>query len=380
MAKQIRYGMVGGDVHAFIGEVHRKAINFDPRAQLVAGCFSNIPEYNKETGEVYDVDASRVYDDFRQMAKAESSREDKIDFVSIVTPNFLHYEVAKTFLEAGINIVCEKPLCFEVAQAEELAELADQKGLLFAVTYGYTGYTMSKVMKEMIAEGKIGEIVAVNAEYAQDWLLDDLSPEKGVELNLSVWRKDPKVAGISNCVGDIGTHIENYVHYLTGLRLKKLAATVNRYGHPLELNANMLVEYEGGVNGAYWCSQVAAGRLNGLVARIYGRLGSLEWEQEHPDWVRYTPKGGATQLLSRGNGYITEKAGACSRIPTGHPEGLYVAFANLYHNYISALVDKKAGKDISGYDFPTVRDGLSGVKFVHAVIDSAANGSQWVNV
>ncbi len=380
MAKQVHYGMVGGDVHAFIGEVHRKAINFDTRAQLVAGCFSNVPEYNVETAEAYCVDSSRVYADYKEMAEKEAGREDGIDFVSIVTPNFLHYEIAKEFLMHGINVVCEKPLCFEVEQAEELYALAKEKDLLFAVTYGYTGYTMSKVIKEMIAEGKIGKIASVNAEYAQDWLLDDLAPQEGAELNLSVWRKDPKFSGISNCVGDIGTHIENYVHYVTGLKIKRLLATTNKYGHPLELNANILVEYENGVNGAYWCSQIASGHLNGLVVRIYGDLGGIEWEQESPDVIRYTPKGGATQLISRASGYITEKAGGYSRIPAGHPEGLYVGFANIYMNYITAIIQKRNGEDVSTIDFPCVADGLAGVKFVHAVVHSADNNSQWVDL
>lgn len=380
MAKQIRFGMVGGDLHAFIGEVHRKAINFDTRAQLVAGCFSNIPEYNAETAEAYCVDKSRVYDDYKEMAAKESARQDGIDFVSIATPNFLHYEVAKEFLSHGINVVCEKPLCFEIAQGEELVKLAKEKGLLFGITYTYTGYTMTKVMKEMIAEGKIGKIAAVNAEYAQDWLINELSPVEGAQENLSVWRKDPKFSGISNCVGDIGTHIENYVHYVTGLKIKRLIATTNTYGHALDLNSNIIVEYENGVNGAYWCSQIAMGHLNGLVVRVFGELGSLEWQQEHPDYLRFTPKGGAPQMLSRGDGYIKEKAGASSRIPVGHPEGLYIAFANIYRNYISALIDKKNGKDVSGADFPTVSDGLSGVRFIHAVIGSAKNNSSWVEL
>lgn len=380
MAKEIRYGMVGGDVHAFIGEVHRKAINFDTRAGLVAGCFSDIPEYNVETAEAYGVDSSRMYQDYKEMAEKEAARGDGIDFVSIVTPNFLHYEIAKEFLLKGINVVCEKPLCFEVEQAAELRELAAEKGLLFAMTYGYTGYTMSKVIKEMIAEGKIGDIVAVNAEYAQDWLLDMISPEKSGELGLSVWRTDPKYSGISNSVGDIGTHIENYVHYVTGLKIKRLLATANTYGNPLDLNANMILEYEGGVNGAYWCSQIAAGKLNGFIVRIYGNMGAIEWEQHYPDYVKYTPKGQPTQILSRGCGYIKEEAGAGSRMPCGHPEGLYVAFANIYRNFITALIDKKNGRELSTTDFPTVEDGYNGVRFVHAVIKSAKNNSQWVEL
>lgn len=380
MGKQVRYGMVGGDIHAFIGEVHRKAINFDTRAELVAGCFSNIPEYNAETGTAYSVDGTRIYDTYMEMAEKESARPDGIDFVSICTPNFLHYEVAKEFLLCGIHVVCEKPLCFEIEQAQELEKIAGEKGVLFAMTYTYTGYTMTKVMKEMIAEGKIGKIAAVNAEYAQDWLINELEPVEGAQENLSVWRKDPKYSGVSNCVGDIGSHIENYIQYVTGLKIKRLLATTNSYGHDLDLNANVIVEYENGVNGAYWCSQIATGHLNGLVVRIFGDKGSLEWQQEHPDFLRYTPKGAPPQILARGDSYITERAGASSRMPVGHPEGLYVAFANIYKNFISAVIDKKNGKEVISPDFPTVSDGISGVRFIHAVIDSAKNNSAWVEL
>ncbi len=380
MAKQIRYGMVGGDLHAFIGEVHRKAANFDTRCELLAGCFSNVPEYHVEAAEAYCITPDRRYDTYQEMAEKEAAREDGIDFVSICTPNFLHYEVAKEFLLHGINVVCEKPLCFEVEQAEELERIAKEKGLLFAITYTYTGYTMTKVMKEMIAEGKIGEIAAVNAEYVQDWLINELEPEEGAQENLSVWRKDPKFSGISNCVGDIGTHMENYIHYVTGMKIKRLAATTNCYGKALDLNANILVEYENGVNGAYWCSQIAAGHLNGLVVRIFGSQGSLEWQQEHPDYLHYTPKGQPPQVLTRGAGYITQVAGAGSRIPVGHPEGLYIAFANIYRDFISALIAKKQGQPLQCPDFPSVSDGVSGVKFIHAVVDSAKHGSQWIDL
>lgn len=380
MAKLIRYGMVGGSMQAFIGEVHRKAIAFDPRAELVAGCFSTRENLNKETGETYCIDEDRIYANYEEMAKAEAAREDGIDFVVIVTPNSTHYPAAKAFLEAGINVVCEKPLCFEIEEAEELKRLSEEKGLLFGVTHGYTGYCMSKVMREMIANGKIGEVVAVNAEYAQDWLIDELDPDNKADLNMAVWRTDPKYTGIANCVGDIGTHIENYVSYLTGLKIKRLLATTNKYGKALDLNANIIVEYDNGANGAYWCSQVAAGHCNGLAVRVYGDKGSLEWIQESPDIIRYTPKNGAVQMIARGTGAVTEKAAACNRIPSGHPEGLYVAFANLYRNYISALLAKRNGEDPSVYDYPTVDAGLDGVKFIHAVVESAANNSMWVEL
>ena len=380
MAAIIRYGMVGGGMKALIGEVHRKALKFDNRVELVAGCFSSHADRNAEVGVEYGLDPARVYANYEEMAKAEAAREDGIDFVSVVTPNNTHYAVCKAFLEAGIHVVCEKPLCFTVEQAEELAKLSREKGLLFGVTYTYTGYVMSKVMKEMIAEGKIGKVVSVNAEYAQDWLLGELATGNNTQTNIAVWRTDPAVSGAANCVGDIGTHIENYVHYVTGLKIKRLIATTNKYGKALDLNANIIVEYENGVNGAYWCSQVAAGHYNGLAVRVYGDKGALEWVQEDPEHLRYTPMDGATQLLARGTGCIKEKAAAQGRLPSGHPEGLVTAFANIYRNYVSALVAKKNGADAEVYDYPRVEDGVNGVRFVKAVVESAANGSTWVEV
>ena len=380
MAAIIRYGMVGGGMNALIGEVHRKALKFDNRVELVAGCFSSHADRNAEVGVEYGLDPARVYANYEEMAKAEAAREDGIDFVSVVTPNNTHYAVCKAFLEAGIHVVCEKPLCFTVEQAEELEALSREKGLLFGVTYTYTGYVMSKVMKEMIAEGKIGKVVSVNAEYAQDWLLGELATGNNTQTNIAVWRTDPAVSGAANCVGDIGTHIENYVHYVTGLKIKRLIATTNKYGKALDLNANIIVEYENGVNGAYWCSQVAAGHYNGLAVRVYGDKGALEWAQEDPEHLRYTPMDGATQVLARGTGCIKEKAAAQGRLPSGHPEGLVTAFANIYRNYVSALVALKNGGDASGYDYPHVEDGVNGVRFVKAVVESAANGSKWVEV
>lgn len=380
MAAIIRYGMVGGGMKALIGEVHRKALKFDNRVELVAGCFSSHADRNAEVGVEYGLDPARVYANYEEMAKAEAAREDGIDFVSVVTPNNTHYAVCKAFLEAGINVVCEKPLCFTVEQAEELEALSREKGLLFGVTYTYTGYVMSKVMKEMIAEGKIGKVVSVNAEYAQDWLLGELATGNNTQTNIAVWRTDPAISGAANCVGDIGTHIENYVHYVTGLKIKRLVATTNKYGKALDLNANIIVEYENGVNGAYWCSQVAAGHYNGLAVRVYGDKGALEWAQEDPEHLRYTPMDGATQLLARGTGCIREKAAAQGRLPSGHPEGLVTAFANIYRSYVSALVAKKNGADAEVYDYPRVEDGVNGVRFVKAVVESAANGSTWVEV
>lgn len=380
MSTLIRYGMVGGDLKAFIGEVHRKAINFDPRAKLVAGCFSVDEKLANETAEAYGVDPTRRYKDYKEMAEAESKREDGIDFVSICTPNFLHYEIAKEFLLHNINVVCEKPLCFTIEEAEELKKIATERNLVFAITYTYTGYTMVKVAKEMIEKGKLGRIVSINVEYVQDWLVNSLDPNNQKATSLSVWRSDPKYSGISNCIGDIGTHAENLVHYLTGFEIKKLVATTDTYGMALDLNSNMIIEYENGVRAALWCSQVALGHLNGLVIRVFGDKGALEWRQEHPDYLEFTPVGQPTQTMARGGGYTMEyEAGKNSRLPVGHPEGLIIAFANIYKNVISTLIKKKNNEELTAndLDFQKVEDGLDGVKFIHKAIESAKSG-KWV--
>ena len=381
MARLVKYGMVGGSINAFIGDAHRKAISFDPRVELVAGCFSTNKDINAATGEECCLDPARLYDDYKTMAHSESRRDDPIDFVVITVPNYIHYEVCKEFLEAGIHVVCEKPLCFEVWQAEELLKLAKEKNLILAVTYAYTGYTMVKVMKEMFINGDIGEVVTINGEFVQEWLLDQLDPS-GKSKELSTWRMDPKVAGISNSMGDLGTHVEHMVHYVTGLKIKRLLATTDNFGHPLDFNAYVLMEYENGTKGTYWSSQLAAGKLNGLQVRIYGTKGSFEWEQHYPDYLRYTPKNGPPQILSRGTGYLTGPAASTSRLPFGHPEGLYVGFANVYRNIISTLCKLKTGEKPTeqDLDFPTAEDGLNGVKFIHAVVESAKNDSVWVSL
>ena len=382
MEKQITYGMVGGDIKAFIGEVHRKALNFDTRVKLVSGCFSIDKDLNYETAAAYSVDPSRVYEDFKEMARVESTKENPIDFVVITTPNHLHYAISKAFLEAGINVVCEKPLCFTLEEAQELQHLVESKDLLFGLTYTYTGFAMAKVMKQIVENGEIGEVISVNGEYSQEWLIDELDATASATSKLSGWRTDPEIAGISNCVGDIGTHIECLVGYVTGLKIKRLLATTDKFGQELDLNANIIVEYENGARGAYWTSQVAVGKLNGLAIRVYGTKGSLEWDQHYPDYVRFTPKGQAPQILSRGCGYITGDAAGYSRLPSGHPEGLVTAFANIYKNFITAIEQKKAGEPISGnaLDFPSVEEGFEAVKFVHAVIKSGNNDASWVTL
>ncbi len=299
----IRYGMVGGDLEAFIGNVHRMAIAFEANTRLVAGSFSRDAEKNQKTGANYQLDQDRVYASYAEMAESESRRSDRPDFIVIVTPNVSHYAIAREFLRRGFHVMCEKPLCFEISQAEELARLAREKDLLFGVTYAYSGYQMVKYARQLVEEGKIGDVINVNAEYPQEWLIDELSGTASQTAKLSGWRSDPQVAGISNCVGDIGTHIEHTVAYITGLRVKRVAARTDYFGQPLDLNANMLLEFSNGASGVFWSSQVAIGHMNSLKVRIYGTLGALEWYQENPECLIYTPRGEAPQYLHRGAGF-----------------------------------------------------------------------------
>ena len=374
----LRYGMVGGDLQSFIGGVHRTALRMDPGVELVSGCFSRNAEKNLACGDMYGVSQDRLFTDWREMLTAEAASEDKIDFVAICTPNHLHYEVCREFLLAGINVVCEKPLCFEIAEAEELDRLAKERDLVFGVLYTYVGYNMVKVMREMIARGDIGKIVAVHGRYAQNWLLDELSSDSN--SNENVWRTKPEFSGISNAIGDIGTHLEYIIHYVTGLNIKRLCATVDCYGKKLDYNNSILVEYDNGVHGCYWVSQVAAGPVNGLKFGIYGTEGSLEWEQHYPDYLVYTKRGQAPQTLMRGAGYLDAGAAANSRIPAGHPEGFYCAFANIYRNIVRTIEKKKLGQtpNANDLDFPGSEAGIEGVKFIHAVIESGKKDSQWV--
>ncbi len=379
---KLRYGQIGGTMGAFIGHVHRRAIAIEESANLVAGCFSSDAERNGETADFYELDKDRVYADYKEMIAKESQREDKMDFVVICTPNRYHYEAAKACLEGGFHVVCEKPLCFKVEEAEELQKLAKEKGLLFAVTYTYPGYAMVKFAKELIAAGKIGEVINVNAEYLQDWLIDEASNTQSAQSKLSVWRMDPEKSGATNCVGDIGTHIEAIVRYMTGLKTTKVAAKLDRFGAELDLNANMLVELENGAHGIFTCSQICCGHYNGLVVRIFGTEGAIEWEQENPEQLKVTLRGEPTQIYNRGTNSVTGLAERRGHIPSGHPEGLMIAFANTYRAYCDSLLKLVNGQQPSGddLDYPDIDYGVDGVRFIAAVIKSDAQNAAWVEI
>jgi predicted dehydrogenase len=372
--------MVGGGQGAFIGDVHRKAIALDGLAEIAAGCFSRSAENTLATGAALGIRPDRLYKTFEEMAAAEAKRPDKIDFVVIVTPNVSHYPAAKAFLSKGIAVVCDKPLTFETRQAEELAALARANNLLFAVTYTYTGYPAVKHARALIKKGEIGDIRFVNAEYPQEWLIGPAEKEGNRQ---AAWRTDPAVSGKSNCVGDIGSHIENMVSYVTGLRIRSLGARLDIFGEgrSLDDNATVMLEYEGGAKGLYWASQVAAGYDNALSIRVFGTKGTIQWRQEEANYLQLFKPGKPCETLSRGRDPFAPHAQSYSRIPSGHPEGYFEALGNIYKTFITALAKQKAGKKLTenDLDFPSVEAGIDGVKFIGKCVESSKKGAVWVD-
>lgn len=368
--------MVGGGPGAFIGDAHRRAISLDGSAQLAAGCFSRDAGKSRKQGEELGIDPKRCYATYEEMAKAEAQREDGIDFVVIVTPNHTHYEIAKAFLEAGIHVSCDKPLTTSAEEALHLQKLAAEKGLLFMVTYTYTGHVSFKYMRDLIRNGEIGEVRTVMAEYPQGWLYNenDCGGKQGE------WRCDPERSGRVNCLGDLGTHVENAVAAATGLKLKRLLAKMDVVvpGRKLDDNDQILVEFENGASGIFWTSQFAIGCDNSLRLRIYGSKGTLLWFQENPEEVILIGEDGIRKSIKRGYGCITESAAKYGRMPSGHTEGWLEAMANLYDNFAECIAAKNDGTFMEEMiDYPTVEAGVDGIKFVEACLRSNENGNTW---
>jgi len=378
--KKLTYGMVGGGQGAFIGEVHRKSIAMDGKAELVAGCFSRDHQNTLATGNMLGLKEDRLYASFEEMMTAEGQRKDKIDFVVIVTPNSSHFAIAKSAMENRIHVVCDKPLTCNSRDAEELARISSGKDLLFCVTYTYTGYPMVKHLREMVAKGELGDIRFVNAEYPQEWLSTFLE-ESGNKQ--AAWRTDPALTGASNCVGDIGSHIENMVSYLTGMRIRSLCARLDTFveGRALDDNASIMIEYDSGAKGLYWSSQIAVGHDNGLRVRIYGSKGSVQWCQENPNYAEVSYLGKPKVLLSRGRDDMYPHAQGYSRVPAGHPEGYFEAFANIYSTFCDALGKRLAGEPVTSeeMDYPGADEGVRGVKFIEKCVESSKNGAIWIN-
>jgi predicted dehydrogenase len=376
--RKLRYGMVGGGRDAFIGAVHRMAANLDGQIELVAGAFSSDAAKSRASGEDFFLDPKRLYGTYAEMAAAEAAlpENERIDFVSIVTPNHLHAPVATAFLEKGFHVVCDKPMTQTLVEAVALREVVKRSGKIFALTHNYTGYPMVKEARERVRRGDLGKILKIVAEYPQGWLLDRI--EEGGQKQ-AAWRTDPAKSGASLCVGDIGTHAENLGRYITGLKIEALCAEFTSFlaGRELEDDANMIVRYEGGAKGVLYASQISCGEENNLSVRVYGTKASLEWKQEHPNELKFTPKDQPAQILRRGNAYLSEPAKKAARIPAGHPEAFIEAFANIYREVAAAIRDRLEGKKDGAYDFPTVEDGVEGMAFIETAVRSAKSSEKW---
>lgn len=378
---KLRYGMIGGGQGAFIGDVHRKAIAMDGQAELVCGAFSQSYDNTLATGGSLGLPKERLYRTFEDMIRAESKRPDKPDFISVVTPNSAHHPAAKLALEHGFSVVCEKPLATRSSDASELACLVRETGLLFCVAYAYSGYPIVKHLRDIVHAGEIGEVRFVNGEYPQEWLMTKL---EDTGQKQAAWRTDPRLAGASNCVGDIGSHIEFMAAHMTGLEIESLCARLDRFGagRPLDDNATILVNYKGGAKGVYWSSQIAAGHDNALRLRVYGAKGAVEWFQETPNTARVSLLDRPTATISRGRDPMSPRAQSLSRLPSGHPEGYFESFANVYSTFIAALAKKLRGEALTAadLDFPNVDDGVRGVRFIETCVESSAKGAVWVEM
>ncbi|HJR68981.1 MAG TPA: Gfo/Idh/MocA family oxidoreductase [Gammaproteobacteria bacterium] len=379
-APRIRLGMVGGGIDAFIGSVHRIAARLDDKFELVAGALSSTPERSLKSGAALGLDPKRTYGDFKEMAARESRLKDGIEAVAIVTPNHMHYPVAKEFLKRGIHVICDKPLTATLADAKKLAKLVEKSDALFVLTHNYTGYPMVRHARELVRAGEVGKIRLVQVEYAQDWLAEPL--EKTGQKQ-AAWRTDPARSGAGGATGDIGTHAYNLAGFVSGLELEALAADVHAFvpGRKLDDNAHVLLRYRGGAKGLLWCSQVAVGQENGLKLRVYGTKGGLEWAQEDPNYLEWSKLGEPRRRITRSGAGAGPEAARVTRIPSGHPEGYLEAFANVYSEAAAAINAKKAGAPVdSQVLYPTVQDGVEGLAFVEACVASSRRNGAWVSL
>ena len=375
--RRIRLGMVGGGQGAFIGGVHRIAARIDDRFELVAGALSSTPEKALASAAEIGLDPERSYGSYVEMAATEAEREDGIEAVAIVTPNHMHFPVAKTFLEVGIHVICDKPMTTTLAEAQELAEIAAASGKVFVLTHNYTGYPMIRQARAMVAAGDLGTIRMVHAEYIQDWLADRAEDTGSKQAG---WRVDPAKAGAGGSIGDIGTHAHNLACFVTGLKVERLSADLSSFveGRELDDNANMLLRFAGGAKGMLWASQVAVGNENGLSLRVYGDKGGLEWRQEEPNRLWFTPLGEPKRLLTRGGAGANAAAAAVSRIPAGHPEGYLEGFATIYAEAAELIHASDAGEaPPDGLALPTLADGIDGLAFIEACVASSQNDGAW---
>ena len=373
----LRYGMVGGGPGAFIGDVHRMAAELDGGAALVAGAFSSDPSASRDKGAALGLAPDRVYGDYRAMAEAEVARSDPIDFVVVVTPNHLHFPVARTFLEAGVPVVCDKPMTTTVEDAETLCRLVAEGGPLFALTYNYTGYPMVDEARAIVRSGRLGRIRRIQLDYFQGWLATSLESTGHRQAG---WRTDPERAGVAGALGDIGTHAHDLARYVTGLEVEEVAADLTTFvdGRRLEDDACVLVRWTGGARGTLTASQIAVGEENELVLRVYGTHGSIVWRLADAESLRVSTADGPAEILRRGAPYLDVETQGGSRLPPGHPEGFIEGFANVYRAVIEAIRGPDADGGETTRRFPTVWDGARGVHFLEKAVESARVGG-WVD-
>ena len=374
--RRLKFGMIGGGEGAFIGTVHRMAARIDDKWTLVAGAFSSNTMRSRSFGQSLGLAENRCYGDWNEMVKAEAARPDRIDAVAIVTPNNMHHAPARAFLDAGIVVICDKPLTTNLADALDLADVVKRTGLPFVLTHNYSGYAMVRQARAMVANGTLGAIRVVQAEYAQDWLARDLSGNKQAD-----WRGDPERAGPGGALGDIATHAYHLSCFVTGARTDAISAELSRFvpGRKIDDDVQIRLRWANGARGQLWASQVAIGSANGLRLRIYGDAASLEWSQEEPDLLRFTRLGEPPQILRRGGPHLSAAAMAATRIPTGHPEGYLEGFAQIYADaaeLIRAHQERRtANANVSG--LPGIADGVDGVRFIEAAVRSAAADGRW---
>ena len=377
---RIRLGMVGGGQGAFIGAVHRIAARMDNRYQLLAGALASDPQRAVDSAMELGIDPARAYPDYNKMLDHESNIDDGIEVVSIVTPNHMHFPVAKAFVNAGIHVICDKPLVTRSKDATDLQKAVQKKGVLFAVTYNYSGYPMVRQARDLVRSGELGSIRVVQVEYPQDWLSTALE-ETGQKQ--AAWRTDPSMAGPGGCVGDIGTHAFQLAGFISNLEVESLSADLYSFveGRKLDDNVQVMLRFENNARGMLWASQVAPGNENALRIRIYGEKGGLEWSQEDPNYLWYTPLGHPKQLITRAGSGAGEAAADVSRIPAGHPEGYLEGFANIYSEFADAVIAHRTSKKpISNTNYPGLADGINGVKFIEATIKSSRLNGKWIKL
>lgn len=375
--------MVGGGPTSFIGPVHRKAVGIDGEIEIVCGAFSIIPGESEQTGRELSLDPKRVYKNYQEMFEKERElpADERMDFVSIVTPNHVHFGPAKMALENGFHVIVEKPIAFSLEEAKELAKIVDKTGLILALTHTYTGYPLVKHARQMVATKQLGKIRKVFVEYPQGWLSTLL---EGTGNQQASWRTDPKQSGMGGAIGDIGTHAANLAEYITGSKITEICAMLNSVvkGRKIDDDSSMLIRFDNDASGILMATQVAAGEENNLNIRVYGEKGGLEWKQQEPNTliVKWLDK--PMEVLRTGQPYLSDQAKAFTRTPAGHPEGYLEAFANIYRAFSKAVRDYKPGKKINAakYDFPDVEDGVRGMNFVKTAVKSAQSTRKWTTL